>query len=46
MRMAELVSDLIAIRFLPMAAQGQVAGSTQRIFHPFRVDRPELVREA
>jgi hypothetical protein len=44
--MAELVSDLIAIRFLPMSAQGQVAGATQRVFQPFRVDRPKFVSEA
>ena len=41
--MAELVPDLIVIRFLPMGGQGQVAGSTQRILHPFRVDRPKYV---
>ena len=46
MRMAELIPDLIAIRFLPMGGQGQVAGSAQRILHPFRVDRPEFVSEA
>ncbi|MFZ0359592.1 MAG: hypothetical protein WAL58_04090, partial [Terriglobales bacterium] len=44
--MAELVTDLIAIRFLPMRGQGQVAGSTQRILHPFRVNRPKFVSEA
>jgi hypothetical protein len=44
--MAELVPDLIAIRFVEMGAQGQVAGTTQGIFHPFRIDRPKFVPEA
>ena len=44
--MAELIPDLIAIRFLPMSGQGQVAGATQGILHPFRVDRPKFVSEA
>jgi hypothetical protein len=43
--MAELVADLIAIRFVEMGAQGQVAGTTQGVFHPFRVDRPKFVSE-
>src|SRR5271154_7646007 len=33
-RMAELIPDLIAIRFLPVGGQGQVAGSAQRVLHP------------
>ncbi|MGB6738114.1 MAG: hypothetical protein WBE55_20450 [Candidatus Sulfotelmatobacter sp.] len=44
--MAELVSYLIAIRFIDVGAQGQVAGATQGIFDPLRVDRPELVDKA
>jgi hypothetical protein len=44
--MAELVSYLIAISFIDVGGQGQVAGATQGIFHPFRVDRPKFVSEA
>jgi hypothetical protein len=44
--MAELISDLIAIRFVEMSGQGQVAGATQGILLPFRVDRPISVSEA
>jgi nucleoid DNA-binding protein len=44
--MAELVPDLIAIRFVEMSGQGQVAGTTQGILLPFRADRPIFVSEA
>ncbi|MGA8152714.1 MAG: hypothetical protein WB952_17315 [Terriglobales bacterium] len=44
--MAELIADLMAIRFLEMGGQGQVAGAADWVLHPFRTDRPEFVSEA
>jgi hypothetical protein len=32
--MAELIPDLITIRFVGMSRQGQVAEAAQRVLHP------------
>jgi hypothetical protein len=44
--MAKFIPNLIAIYFVEMDGQGQVAGATQWVLYPFQMDRSELVSEA